>query len=486
MRLLSLSSKVEREKMSLRKPKIGFMICTSHVEVKNELGVIYAIHGMAEIAARKLEESGVKVIRYKELIEGDVKGWRVDDFNEDAIVSNDIRANEAFDKFCKEDVDCVVMFFSAYAWASVYMQGIRRINKPILLWSGSVIEGDPATGLFALKGALDVVDIDYKAVYGNPDEKSIISEVLTFIKASMVKNILSRSKFGQWGSNPMGMFASVLNDWQWLKKFGIIAEHLECQTIEKVALKIPDEQCVEIYNNLKNRAKRLPPFENETIKKNIKFYLAHKELVKKYNLDFDGIKCFFEIADSFTCPCIGHALIWDEGYVSGCCTEPMGSLTMYIARLLTDNKTTIYQGDITQIEKATGIVRMVTSAGAPLNMANELGFDICLAPNFGEGEAEMYWTKLRGRKGIVCLARLYWVKDEFVMLIAKGNAVDTDESFVNGSGWPSGPFVTLKLDGDPIKFLDNVRHQYNHLIYADIVDELIDVCKVLKIRAIVC
>jgi hypothetical protein len=59
------------------------------------------------------------------------------------------------------------------------MQGIRRINKPILLWSGSVIEGDPATGLFALKGALDAVDIDYKAVYGNPDEKSTINEVLT-------------------------------------------------------------------------------------------------------------------------------------------------------------------------------------------------------------------------------------------------------------------------------------------------------------------
>jgi L-fucose isomerase-like protein len=471
--------------MKNRKPKIGFMVCTSHSDIRNEVGVPFAVQGMAEIAARKLEEKDVEVIRYKKLVDGEVKGWQIDNYDRAAIVDTDVKANEAFDKFYAEDVDCVVMFFTSFAHASIYMQGIRRLKKPIILWTGDDIDGCQALGLFAQRSALDAVGYHYKYIYGIPEKPEIIEQIVRYINACKIKNILGRSKFGQWGSNPMGMFGGLMNDWEWFKKFGIIAEHLECQTIEKESYKIPDEDCRQTYEMLKKRAKKIPPFKDETIRKNIKFYLAHKALVKKLNLDFDGLKCIFELSDGFGCPCIGHSLMWDDCYVSGCTNEPLGSLTMYIMRLIS-GKGIIFQGDIEQVELDTGIVRMDMTAGAPFDMADEKGFEIKEGPNVGEGDAVDLWPKLRGKKGVITFGRLYWRKDEFVLVIAKGKAVETDEKMVIKNGWPTGPFVTLKLDGDAAKFLDNVRHQYNHFIYEDILEDLVDVCDVLQLKVIVC
>lgn len=472
-----------------RKPKIGFMVCSNYSDVKNEYGEEFPVYGLAEIAARKLEEKGIEVIRYKDLVEGPVQKWQIENYNRDAVVDNELKSNEAFDKFYKEDVDCIVMFFSSFVFSSQYMQGLNRVNKPILLWSGDSLEGNMALGLFCQKGAMDAVGMDYKAVCGMPDNEESLKQVLSFVKASMVRSILRRSKFGQWGSNPMGMFGGLLNDWEWLKKFGVLAEHLECSTIKERAFKISDEECKAVYNKLVKCAKAVPSFEDKILRDNIKFYLAHKKLKEQYNLDFDGIKCIREISDdpNFTCPCVGHAIIWDDnGYISACTTEPLGALTMYIMRLLTNKETTIFQGDFEQVDIKNGIVRVDNTAAAPFNMADERGVEIRKGANLGEGDSASYWVHLRGKKGIVTFARLNYVKDEYVMLIAKGQAIDTDEAYVRKSGWPSGPFVTVKLDGDAKKFLENIRSQYNYIVYEDVVDELIELCEILKIKYINC
>jgi len=53
-------------------------------------------------------------------------------------------------------------------------------------------------------------------------------------------------------------------------------------------------------------------------------------------------------------------------------------------------------------------------------------------------------------------------------------------------GYPTAPFATIKLDGDADKFRKNIRNQFNQICYGDIYDELLEVCKILKIVAITC
>ena len=54
------------------------------------------------------------------------------------------------------------------------------------------------------------------------------------------------------------------------------------------------------------------------------------------------------------------------------------------------------------------------------------------------------------------------------------------------TGWPTWPYAAAKLEGDIDKFMENLRSQYMHFCYKDIVDELIDTCNLLGIRPIVC
>lgn len=468
--------------MKKRKPRIGFMVCTSMKDITNPDGTPFPVMGMAEIAARKLEENNIEVIRYKELIKGDIKDWRVENYNREAVVDTHTRSLEAFDKFNKEDVDCVVMFFSSWAWSHIYLQGMNIVNKPIIIWAGDEMIGCEGVGFFSMKGTLDsVCNIEYKDVYGTPDKDKIIKEAVSYIKAAMVKNILRRSKFGQWGSNPMGMLSCVLDDVIWFRKFGVIAEHLESQTILSEALRVSDSSALSVYNELKNKVVSIPPFEGDLMKKDIKFYIAHKELIEKYDLDFDGIKGVPELSDYYCGLCLAQILLSNEGFVSAYEASPKGALTEYIIRMLTDDA--IWLHDIEQVDTEKGIIRLAYDF-APLGIADERGVEILKCHDYGEGKAGKFNAHLFGKKGKVTLARLQRWGDDYVMQLARGTAIESEQKYLDMAGYPNAALATIKLEGDSDKFRKDMRGQFNHICWADIYNELLDVCKILKINVL--
>ncbi len=52
--------------------------------------------------------------------------------------------------------------------------------------------------------------------------------------------------------------------------------------------------------------------------------------------------------------------------------------------------------------------------------------------------------------------------------------------------WPTWPYASAKLEGDIDKFIENLRSQYIHFCYSDIVQELVNTCNLLGIKPIVC
>ena len=69
--------------MKNRKPRVGFMVATSHSGLIDEVGNPFPVMGMAERARRKLEELGIETIQFTEkgLISGEVKGDQVENYN---------------------------------------------------------------------------------------------------------------------------------------------------------------------------------------------------------------------------------------------------------------------------------------------------------------------------------------------------------------------------------------------------------------------
>lgn len=475
--------------MQKRKPRVGFMVATSHSGLIDEVGKPFPVMGMAERARRKLVASGIDTVELIDegLIKGDIKADQVEDYNHEAVVDTRQKAFQAIDKFKVHNIDCLVIFPPTWLWTHFYTQALLDLNKPILVWAGDDIRGAQGLGLWGMRGTLDAIGgFIHKGVYGKPEDENVMKEVINFIEASMVKNILRRSVFGQFGSLPMGMIPGLLEDVEWLRKFGVQAEHLESLILTVIGEKIPEKDLLNTYKDFKSRVKSIQPFENEIIKKNLRIYLAHKKVIADYELDFDGVKCTMELSDNYCSPCIAQSMLLSEGYVTGCTTEPKGSLMMYIMRLLSEGA--VFQGDIEQVDRKASIARMASCGSAPISFAESLeDYKLVKGPDL-EGEAGGICVNAVGKPGKVTFGRIARVGDEYVMQIATGEAYKEKDAakYREALGFLNLPYATIKLDGDPQKFVDNLRSQYMHICYDTLKEKLLEVCKLLGIRPIVC
>ena len=55
-------------------------------------------------------------------------------------------------------------------------------------------------GLAATRGGFDEIGLKNLVVYGDINEKSVIDNIVKYSKASMVKNILRKSRYGSIGA----------------------------------------------------------------------------------------------------------------------------------------------------------------------------------------------------------------------------------------------------------------------------------------------
>lgn len=474
--------------MKNRKPRVGFMVATSHSGLVDESGNPFPVMGMAERARRKLEELGIETIQFtdKGLINGEVKGDQVENYNPEEIVDTRQKAWKAVEKYRAADIDCLVIFPPTWLWTHLYTQALMDLDKPILVWAGDDIKGAQGLGLWGLRGTLDAIGgFIHKGIYGKPEDDKAVKEVVNFIEACKVKNILKKSVYGQFGSLPMGMIPGLLEDVDWLRKFGVQAEHLESLILVIEGEKFSESQLKKAYEEIKSRVKIIQPFDNEFIKKNLRIYLAHKKLIDDYGLDFDGVKCTMELSDNYCSPCIAQSMLLSEGYITGCTTEPKGSLMMYIMRLLSESA--IFQGDIEQVDRESSIARMASCGSAPIGFAESLDdYKLVKGPEL-EGEAGGISINATGKPGRLTFGRIARIEDDYVMQIATGEAYrgKDAEKYRKALGFSSLPYATIKLDGDPQKFVDNLRSQYMHICYDELKEKLIEVCKVLDIIPIV-
>ncbi len=472
-----------------RKPRAGFLtLCAPvHVHLRDELDRPFPVFGQAEMCARNMEKAGIDLVLYKNkrIVDGPVDSLQVENFNGDIIVDSKEKMIEASAQLMNADIDCLVLFFPTWMWTSHYTQSLMKMNIPIILWSGSVMTGCQNVGLWGMHGTLDEIGIEHKLVYGMPDDKKVLSNILVHARAAMVKNILSKSKIGLFGSKCMDMIPGLINDAEWLSKFGIESEHLDQYYLIIEAQKVTKKEIEDAYAEVKNSVAELPPL-NEGMEKQIRMYVAHKKLVKEHNIDFDGVKCVFELSDNYCSPCVGQCMMQTNGFITACCGEPKGALTMYIMRILSDEP--IFQADVEAVDISKKIVRMVSCGSAPINMGNTSNTaksDKFVEKPPMEGEAGGICLDIEAKPGKVTFARISKIKDRYVMHISKGEVFKDTYNERKETGWPSMPYAALKLDGDPEKFIQNLRSQYMHFCYGDLTGELIEVCNLLDIETII-
>lgn len=220
--------------------------------------------------------------------------------------------------------------------------------------------------------------------------------------------------------------------------------------------------------------------KDETIKRFAQFSTYMEDKIQEEEISALAIRCwpdFFNKLGAAACSTLSQ--FTEEGVVSACESDIHGSISMFILRELADGEAP-YLGDMVHINEASNsAVFWHCGAGAYSLAHPETGAQAGVHPN-----RKMGFTLEFGLKpGAVTLLRLSYTKtDGYRLLVMRGKALNTPQPF-------NGTSVEVELETDINETLYSLMEEgfepHYALVYADVVDEVIELGRQLDVETVV-
>jgi len=454
----------------MRKPKVGFLsvTCPTHKEAKNETGDSW------------VNTKSIGKIK-NELISNNLDLVAVD-----KVSAYFYELDEVEKKFINENVDIIFVYISTWNWADQVAQFIRNMNKPVVIYAVDDSKAWSIGGLAATRGGLDEIGIKTRVAYGNISDKDVMDRIVSYSKASMVRNILRKSRYGSIGGQGMGILTGIVDANQWLKDFGILTGFTDQYTLVVEAEKFPISEVKNYYGKLKNEYRSIPEF-NRIFENSIRLYLALKKIIKEERYNFTGVKCAFDLSNNYCTPCLAQSRLSNEGFVSACLNDSNGALSTYILSLLKKEEEPLFTADINLADKNNNLIKLIDDGAASPKLALNPKEDaeLLMQPTL-EAKASGICTKLFAKPGNVTLIRLARIDSKYVLHLTEGEAIsinkDKKESVMAECGYPIWPHAIIRIKGNINKFVDNLRSEYIHMTYGNLESEIKDFCELYSIK----
>jgi L-fucose isomerase len=231
-------------------------------------------------------------------------------------------------------------------------------------------------------------------------------------------------------------------------------------------------------------------FTVSAYERQVRSYLATRELVKLHHLDFMGVKCQPELSDGYATQCISHMLSNGELDADGqkqvtvhaCESDADGALTMQILHLLSGGKPAALL-DIRWFDAEQHRWTLANCGAVPAALCATESDPTGLknihmeAHVFGEGGGGALPGIISPQH--VTLARLCRKNGQYWMAILCGETVDMDiEEMTRTTTVFPKAFVKTTAGKD---FLNVYGSNHIHMVSGDVSEELIALCRLLGI-----
>lgn len=456
------------------RPKVGFIVYGVHKDgLKDPMGKPFIDEKIVSRSKKALRDRGIKLIEHN------------------IVIATKEEARIALKKMKDDEkIDCVILFSGTWVWAAHLTGAIRDYamsGKGILLWTHPGSQGWRPVGGLVMHGALLEVGIPHKFVYGEAGDPGEIEKVVSYCKASHLKNFLNMSTIGTFGGRGMGQTCGAADPSQWMKMFGIDIDSRDTTELIKTAQNVPKRKITALEPQLKKLFGQVPN-RNIVNERSIRLYLALKEIIKKEKFDFYTIQSFPGLGDNYSATCFAQSMMLEDGYG----TSTLGDFnTLLTVLLLTKlSKERVYYGDLQHIDKKNNEIKIIGDGACPPSLAGKLGpagFAEHGIPT--EGEAGGLAVKLICKVGEGVIARLGRVNGEFQMIITPVSIFEPPKNQLkkrlNECGipfWPHG-FVTAHCDIE--KLIAHWTNEYACLGYGtDLLPAVVDFCEMTGIKVI--
>ncbi len=455
-------------------PTIGFIVYGVHKDgLRDPAGAPFIDADIVKRSKEALTHAGLEVVEHP------------------VVVASKEEARAALKKMKLDDqIDSVVLFSGTWVWAAHLVGAVRDFvasGKSVLLWTYPGSQGWRPVGGLVMHGGLLEIGVPHKFVYGSADDPQTVLKVVSYARASHLRNLLNMSTLGTFGGRGMGQTCGVADPSQWMRMFGVDIDSRDTTDLIRTAEEITAQEIAGLQPRLEKLFGARPE-SNLVNERSIRLYLALKKLLAREKWDFYTVQSFPGLGNDYAATCFAQSMMLEDGY--GTATLGDFNTTLTVLLLTKLSKERVYYGDLQHIDRDKKEIKIIGDGACPPSLAGKLGpagFSEHGIPT--EGEAGGLSVRLVCKVGEGVLARLGRVNGEFQMVIARASVFEPPREHIQQRldecgipFWPHG-FVTAHCDMDAL--LQSWTNEYACLGYGtDLYPALIDFCELTGIKAV--
>jgi L-fucose isomerase len=394
---------------------------------------------------------------------------------------------EVTEKILAANVDAVLFMVPIWTAPSLVVMAGRLLNQPPLL-IGNHSSGSQ-TLLLAVGGALAQAGIVHERIVGDPGEASFLEKILTYIRAATAVSRLKGQTFGCIGGRSLGITTTTADLSQWQKIFGVDIEHIDQSVIIRQAQEVDAGQVARHLQWVKQNFGKVE-VADAVLEKQVRSYLATKNLLDELELDFIGIKCQTDLSDWYCLQCLSAALIGDpydaegakEPVACSCEADHDGALTMQILKLISGGKPTalvdfkdVKAGELVLANCGSSPTWFAGEAAAASENTGQVHLLPHVFGNAGGASVQFVFAPVQ-----VTLARLCRQDGNYEMLLMLGETVAKPREEMRKTGWVF-PHAFVKCNVEPDQFFASMNSNHIHIVAGNYRKEVELFCKMLNI-----
>jgi L-fucose isomerase len=396
----------------------------------------------------------------------------------------------------RSQADACVLHVPTWVNPNMVITTANQIERPLLLLGNDRPESASLVGWLAAAGGLEEIARPFKRLFGEVASAEAARTLIAFARAASAKRRLHGQTFGSFGVRSLGMYTASHDPNQWQRIFGVDTEVYDQAEIVNLGESLSGESVAAFRSWLLDRVGYVgydgTTFTPEKLDKQIRSYLATREIVERDRLDFLGVKCQTELSDGYCLQCVSVAFLNDpyddrgpkRALPTACESDANGALTMQMLHLLSGGKPVtlmdvkFFRDDSVLILANCG--SMATSLSTGTSNAEESLKHVHLQPHLF-GEAGGAATQFLMTPGPITLARLVRKAGTYHMQIIPGESLPASREDMKGTGW-SWPhaFVQTRMDFD--HFIEIGASNHLHSVLGDYVPELEELCSLYGIE----
>ena len=375
---------------------------------------------------------------------------------------------------CRSLIMCYnVWNFPFLAWP--FVNSVGR-DVPILSLSNNNGEFPGNVGLLATDGALRQAGVRTHRIVGDVDDPAVHRQVFDWVRAAQAVTTIRNEVYGMYGGHSMGMETGYFHMVPTIKALGCTTRQIDQLWLLKVMENEVDESEVEkgfawlqemLGDRLLFDGKMLTP---ETLKTQLRLYLAMRRVNEEKGFDFCGLKGQRELTEHVCLGDVPEMMMNDPYDWNGpkestvCATEAdaFAAITMQLLKYLTGGLPALFM-DVRLYLPEYGLWDWCNSGNHSSYYANrsfdpaknfeKITFHPALEFYFKAGGASVEFDAAPGE---MTFARLGIWDDKPFMAIMKGESVDLppeQRREINQQTNPTWPHVHAKLNCSFDEFL---------------------------------